>query len=104
MTVKSGFKDSIIICHPSKFCVRRVLKHVKNRDFLWVYLGEDISKFLMVKKLLKGKGKHLSVGEKLQEVAKSLRQPYMGQECLLCKAGKDLLDQVEASESGYEKP
>ena len=66
-----------VINPPSKSCVKKILKKMNGVGFKWVYLGEDISKAVLLDEMLGNKGEKLEIARALQETAKSLRQPYI---------------------------
>lgn len=67
----------VIICAPFKGCVHKALKHLKGKNFQWAYFGEDISKAIAIEQQLGNKGHRIEIAAKLQETARSLRQPYI---------------------------
>ena len=71
-------KRCIIVCSPRKTCIRKVLRQLKGRAFQWVYLGEDISQAIAIEQQLGDIGQRIEIGSNLQEIAHSLRQPYIG--------------------------
>jgi hypothetical protein len=73
----SEARRCIIVCSPRKTCIRKVLRQLKGRDFRWVYLGEDTSLAIAIEQQLRDKGQRIEIGGKLQEIAWSLRQPYI---------------------------
>ena len=70
-------KATIIVCPPLKGSIRKVLKHLKGKNFQWAYFGEDVSKAITVEHQLGNKGLRIEIGEKLQETARSLWQSYI---------------------------
>ena len=79
MAIKSKSEKGItvIICPPLKGCIHKALKHLKGKKFRWAYFGEDISKALAIEQQLENKGQRIEIAAKLQETARSLRQPYI---------------------------
>lgn len=73
----SDAKRCIIVCSPHKICIRKVLRQLKGRAFQWLYLGEDISQVIAAERQLGNKGQRIEIGSDLQEIAHSLRQPYI---------------------------
>lgn len=70
-------RKACIISSPSKRCVKKILKKMNGKKFMWVYLGEDISKLVSIDEMMRGKGQRFEAAGLLQEAAKSLRQPYI---------------------------
>ena len=70
-------KNNVIICPPTKRSIRKVAKIIGNNDYDWAYLGEDVTNALAVEELFGTGGKRIDISERLQETAKSLRQPYI---------------------------
>lgn len=80
--VRKGISNSedkrrIIVCSPHKICIRKVLRQLKGKTFQWVYLGEDISRAIAIEQQLGDRGQRIEIGSNLQEIAHSLRQPYI---------------------------
>jgi hypothetical protein len=50
---------------------------MRGRKFKWVYLGEDVSKAILIDEMMHDKGERVETAEMLQEVAVELRQPYI---------------------------
>jgi surface carbohydrate biosynthesis protein (TIGR04326 family) len=73
----SEAKRRIIVCPPRKTSILKALRQLKGRDFRWVYLGEDVSRALAIEQRLRDTGQRLEIGSELQEIAHSLRQPYI---------------------------
>jgi surface carbohydrate biosynthesis protein (TIGR04326 family) len=48
-----------------------------GRKFKWVYLGEDVSRAILIDEMMHDKGERVETAEMLQEVAVELRQPYI---------------------------
>ncbi len=67
----------IILCSPQKTCILKALKQLKGRDFRWVYLGEDTSLAMAIEQYFRDTGQRIEISGKLQEIARSLRQPYI---------------------------
>ena len=67
----------IIISSPDESDVRKVLKDLRNREFQWIYLGENVSKAINIERQIENKGRRFEIAEDLQKTAKSLRQPYI---------------------------
>jgi surface carbohydrate biosynthesis protein (TIGR04326 family) len=73
----SEVKRHLIICSPHKTSIIKVLRQLRGSDFQWVYLGEDVSRALAIEQQVGDKGQRLAIGSQLQEIAHSLRQPYI---------------------------
>src|SRR4030042_4555771 len=67
----------IIVCPPRKSSVLKALRQFKGKTFRWVYLGENVSQFIVTERQIGDAGKRIEIGDKLQEIAGSLRQPYI---------------------------
>ncbi|MBN1693513.1 MAG: hypothetical protein JW845_08180 [Dehalococcoidales bacterium] len=76
-SVDSETGRCIIICPPLKSSINKALQRLGGKPFRWVYLGEDSLKAMAVERFFIGKGQRLEIGDKLQETAGSLRQPYI---------------------------
>jgi surface carbohydrate biosynthesis protein (TIGR04326 family) len=50
---------------------------MRSRKFKWVYLGEDVSRAILIDEMMHDKGERVGTTEMLQEVAVELRQPYI---------------------------
>ena len=70
-------KNNVIICPPTKRSIRKIAKVIGNDDYDWAYLGEDVTNALAVEEWVGARGKRIDISERLQETAKSLRQPYI---------------------------
>jgi hypothetical protein len=73
----SEVKRVIIVCPPRKSSILKALRQLKGRVFKWVYLGENVSQFMVIEHQIGDAGKRIEIGDKLQETAKSLRQAYI---------------------------
>ena len=60
-----------------KGCIRKTLRRLNGKNFQWAYFGEDVSKALSIEQQLRDRGQRIEIGERLQETARSLRQPYI---------------------------
>ncbi|OGN90898.1 MAG: hypothetical protein A2Z70_04180 [Chloroflexi bacterium RBG_13_48_17] len=67
----------IIVCPPRKSSILKALRQFKGKTFRWVYLGENVSQFIVTERQIGDAGKRIEIGDKLQEIAGSLRQPYI---------------------------
>ena len=67
----------IIVCPPRKSCILKVLRQLKGKTFRWVYLGENVTQFIFIERLMGAAGERIEIGGRLQEIAQSLRQPYI---------------------------
>ena len=67
----------IIVCSTRKTCIRKALRQLNGRDFRWAYLGEDTSRAIAIEQQLIDTGQRIEIGGQLQEIARSLRQPYI---------------------------
>ncbi|MBN1161362.1 MAG: hypothetical protein JXA17_05405 [Dehalococcoidales bacterium] len=76
-SVDSETRQPIIICPPGKSSIQKALRLFNDKPFQWAYLGEDSLGAMAVERFISGKGQHLEIGDKLQETAGSLRQPYI---------------------------
>ncbi len=70
-------KRLVVLCSPQKTCIHKALQQLKEKDFRWTYLGEDISQAINIEQRLKGKSRRIETGDKLNDIARSLRQPYI---------------------------
>ncbi len=73
----SETRKLIIICPPLKSSIHKALQKLGGKPFRWVYLGEDSLRAIAVEQYFAEKGQRLDIGDKLQETAGSLRQPYI---------------------------
>ena len=73
----SEIKPYVIVCPPDKSSILKVLRQLKGNSFRWVYLGEEVSQFIITEQQIGEAGKRIEIGEKLQEIAKSLSQAYI---------------------------
>ncbi len=67
----------IIVCPPLKSAILKALRRLKGKPFRWAYLGEDSLKAMTVERFFDGNGQRLETGDRLQNTAESLRQPYI---------------------------
>jgi surface carbohydrate biosynthesis protein (TIGR04326 family) len=70
-------KRHIIVCPPRKSCIFKALRQLKGKNFRWAYLGEDITHFIAVARQVEDAGERIEIGDKLQDIAQSLRQAYI---------------------------
>ncbi len=70
-------KQSVIICAPRETCILKALRQLKGKTFRWAYLGENVSRFIVVERQIGKTGERIEIGGKLQTIAESLRQPYI---------------------------
>ena len=66
-----------VISSPSSRSVKRVLKRMGGKKFMWVYFGEDVSRAVSIDRATRGAGQRFEIAGLLQETAASLRQPYI---------------------------
>lgn len=67
----------ILVCPPTKRSIQKIAKIIGNDDYDWAYLGEDVTNALAVEEWVGARGNRIDISERLQETAKSLRQPYI---------------------------
>ncbi len=75
--MKSEFKRCAIVCPPLKNSILQVLKRLGARDFKWAYLGEDVPRAIAIEQQFGQRGQRIEVAGELQNIALSLRQPYI---------------------------
>ncbi len=70
-------KGKRIICSPDGYAVNRALKKLKGQEFKWVYLGEDVSKLILIEKVIGIDTVRIETAAMLQKIAHNLRQQYI---------------------------
>jgi hypothetical protein len=60
-----------------KGSIRKTLRRLNGKTFQWTYFGEGISKAIAIEQQLQDTGQRIEIAAKLQETARSLRQPYI---------------------------
>lgn len=66
-----------MICSPDAYAVERALKKLKSQEFKWVYLGEDVSKLVLIEKVIGRDTDKIETAATLQKIAHNLRQQYI---------------------------
>jgi hypothetical protein len=76
--MKKPRKDrTVFLATPTKDSAKKILKKIGNNEFEWAFFGKSFSHAIEIEDLLGGFGKKFESGDKLQEIARELRQPYI---------------------------
>lgn len=73
----SGSNNNVIICPPTRHSISKILKLIGNEQFRWVYFSENVLGAVALQTWIGDKGEQINIADKLQETAKTLRQPYI---------------------------
>ena len=67
----------ILFLGPETGRIKQALKNQPGRPLTWAYLGQDVAKFHQVRQAFRDVGTWLDTGDRFNQAAASLREPYL---------------------------